>query len=101
MEGIPLQKHFISDSSFALDVGVSTVAAVSDDKAILVPFCDGLVKINREIKVLQRQNSRSLKMNNLNNYDENGKIVKGSKTWKRSNRYLKTQSKIMRIYEGN
>ena len=76
VEGIPLQKHFISDYSFALDVGVSTVAAVSDDKVILVPFCDGLVKINREIKALQRQNSRSLKMNNLNNYYENGKKCK-------------------------
>ena len=98
VEGIPLQKHFISDSSFALDVGVSTVAVVSDDKAMLVPFCDGLVQINKEIKALQRKNSRSLKMNNLNNYDENGKIIKGSKNWKRSNRYLKTQSKIKELY---
>ena len=98
VEGTPLQRHFISDSSFALDVGVSTVAAVSDDKAILVPFCDGLVEINREIKALQRKSSRSLKMNNPTNYDKNGKIIKGSKNWKKSNRYLKIQNQIKELY---
>ena len=98
VEGIPLQKHFISDSSFALDIGVSTVAAVCDDKAILVPFCDGLVEINREIKGLQRKSNRSLKMNNPTNYDKNGKIIKGSKNWKKSNRYLNIQNQIKELY---
>ena len=109
LEGIPKSKakNNYPTNTVGLDMGVSTAAAINDEKAILVPFCAELETINKELKKLQRKNSRSMRMNNPNNYEPNfykkgrkklGKVIKGKKVWNNSKNYIKTQNTIKELY---
>lgn len=93
------------------DVGVSTLAVVSQHEAILVPFCENLTPINQEIKLIQRKMARSQRANNLDNFEKDkwikkdkhyqrkkGKIIKGKKTWEKSNNYLKLQNELKELH---
>src|SRR5690606_30638325 len=100
-------KNDYPTNTVGLDMGVSTAAAINDEKAILVPFCAELETINKELKKLQRKNSRSMRMNNPNNYEPNfykkgrkklGKVIKGKKVWNNSKNYIKTQNTIKELY---
>ena len=107
VEGTPLQRHPISNGTWGADLGPSTIAAVGDEKAVFVPFCDDLDSIDKELKKVQRKLSRSLRMNNPNNYEPNfckkgrkklGKVIKGKKVWNKSNRYLNLENKQKELY---
>ena len=93
-----------------VDIGVSTIASVGKDKALIAPFCQSLNDIEKEIKQLQRQQARSLRMNNPDNYEEDsfvvidkhivkkkGKVIKGRKTWNKSQNYIERESKIKEL----
>ena len=107
VEGIPKSKHVFPNSTVGLDIGVSTAAAVNDEKAILEPFCYSLETINNKVKKLQRKNSKKLRLNNPNNYQNDfykngrkklGKIKKGKKTWIYSNNYKKNEREIKDLF---
>ncbi len=96
VEGTPLQKaqNLIGTGSVALDIGPSTVAGVSETEAFLVRFCDQVEQPWRELKILQRQQDRSRRNSNPDNYNSDGTIKKGSKKWVKSHRYLKQQQQL-------
>jgi len=54
LEGFPYRKpkHQIGDGEVGLDIGPSTVAAVGKDQALLVPFCEAVVRKHRVIRRL-------------------------------------------------
>ncbi|BAZ09152.1 transposase, IS608 family protein [Calothrix sp. NIES-4071] len=85
-----------------IDLNVSNVAVVSDDKAGLLPFAENVPTFEQEIKTLQRKMERSRRATNLDNYEpdfekrvgrnnkrKKGKVKKGSRRWRQSNAYKK------------
>jgi hypothetical protein len=98
LSGKPKLKYVSPNKEVGIDIGVSTIAAVSKEKAILKPFCHDLEPMQIEIKTLQRKISRSLRLNNPNNFDENGKTLKGKRKWFKTKRYLKLENELKELY---
>jgi len=110
LEGNPLikEKNKPADNIVGLDIGPSTIAHVSDDSAIIERFCDELKDKQKEIRRLQRKLDRQrsersgeakrlFRANNPQNYNPDGTIKKGKKTWRESTRYKKTRRKLAEL----
>jgi len=96
LDGKPFikKKNKAGDSIVGLDIGPSTIAVVTDEYASLERFCDELKDKQKEIRRLQRKNDRQRRANNPQNYNPDGTIKPGKKTWNDSKRYSKTQTKL-------
>ena len=107
-EGLPYQKsnNYISDGLIGIDLNISNIAFVGDEKAGLLPFAENVPTYQKEITRLQRKMERSRRSNNPNNYYPNmtakkgrkvvikkGKPIKGKRQWNNSQTYLKTATK--------
>lgn len=107
-EGIPYQKpqNSVSDGVVGLDLNISNIAFVSDNKAGLIPFAEKVPTYEKEIAALQRKMHRSQRVNNPDNYElsfkakkgrrtvtKKGKVKKGKRQWKRSSNYKKNAQK--------
>ena len=88
-----------------LDLGPSTIAAVSKSGAILSPLSADSKRMQLEIKKLQRQNPRRLRLANPANYNAHTKrrgrrtvtvysVKKGQGHWVKSKEYLRTAALI-------
>ena len=97
LEGKPLQKYDAPDNTVGLDIGPSTIAVVTDEQAIIERFCDELSSKQKEIRRLQRKLDRQRRANNPENYNPNGTIKPGKKTWHESTRYKKTKRKLAEL----
>ena len=95
LEGKPLikQKNTTKKEIVGLDIGPSTIAITGNKQALLTSFCENLNPLSKKIKVLQKKASRSLRLNNKNNYDPKGRVKKQS-IWKKSKKYLKLKNQI-------
>ncbi|MHC5597864.1 MAG: RNA-guided endonuclease InsQ/TnpB family protein [Nostoc sp.] len=98
-EGKAYQKprNFISDGAVGIDLGVSTVAIVGDEKTIWTPFAVELTSKQKKIRKLQRKMDRQRRANNPENFSANGTVKKGLKRWNKSNQYKKTASRKREI----
>ncbi|MDA8065363.1 MAG: transposase [Thermaerobacter sp.] len=102
LEGAPYQKrnpdgspkHPLGRGIVGLDAGPSTLAAVGNDDAILEPFCAELVPKHKGIRLLLRKLDRQRRTNNPENYNPDGTVKKGPKTWKASKGMKKTQAAL-------
>ena len=107
-EGLPYQKpiNYVSDGIVGLDLNVSNITFVGDEKAGLLPFAENVPTYQKEIRNLQRKMERSRRINNPDNYHPNfevrsgrkivikkGKPIKGKRKWNNSKTYLKTAAK--------
>ncbi|MUG91297.1 transposase [Scytonema sp. UIC 10036] len=107
-EGLPYQKekNYVSNGLIGLDLNISNIAFVGDEKAGLLPFAKKVPTYEREITALQRKMQRSQRVNNPNNYESDfeikkghhtvkkkGKVKKGKREWNRSKNYQKTAQK--------
>jgi transposase len=99
LEGKPLikEKNKANDNTIGLDIGPSTIAYVSDEQAVVERFCDELKDKQKEIRRLQRKLERQRRTNNPQNYNSDGTIKKGKKTWHESTRYKKTRRKLAEL----
>ena len=97
LEGKPYQKFELPDNTVGLDIGPSTIAYVSDEQVILERFCDELKNKQKEIRRLQRKLDRQRRANNPQNYNPDGTIKPGKKTWHSSTRYKKTRRKLAEL----
>lgn len=103
-EGKPYQKpeNYVADGDIGLDLNISNLAFVGETHAGLLPFAEGVPTFERKIKALQRQMSRSSRVNNPNNFHpdlfgkkgrktviKKGKAKKGKRNWNNSKRYQK------------
>lgn len=101
-EGLPYQKpqNYVIKGVVGLDINISNVGFVADDKAGLLPFAEKVPTYEREIKALQRKMQRSMRSNNPYNFEpdfekkvgnrvvtKKGKVLKGRRPWIRSNNY--------------
>ena len=112
LEGLPKLKsnQIFNNGRNGIDIGVSTIASVGSSKALLTPFCQELNDIEKNIKNIQRKKARSLRLNNLDNYENDswvikdkrflkrkGKNIKGKTTWIKSNNYLKLENDLKEL----
>lgn len=70
-----------------LDLGPSTIAAVSDTDATLEPFCPGVADMDRAIRRLQRAMDRSRRATNPDAFNADGTYRRGVLITVRSRRY--------------
>ncbi len=76
-----------------LDVGPSSLAAVSARDATLERFCPTVEQPWRELRRLERAMDRSRRATNPDNFDRCGRAKKGKKRWVRSRRYQRLAEK--------
>ncbi|GET38861.1 transposase, IS608 family protein [Microseira wollei NIES-4236] len=99
------EKNYVADGVIGLDLNISNIAFVGDNKAGILPFAEQVPTYEQEIKALQRQMQRSQRCSNPQNYEpdftasvgrrsaiKKGKHKKGKQQWKKS----KTYSRIAR-----
>ena len=72
-------KHYTKDGEVGLDIGISTLAIVSNDKVTLLEFCNGLDNFNKVKRKLQRKMDRSRRKTNPNKFNENKTLKKRNK----------------------
>ncbi|HYG84838.1 MAG TPA: transposase [Azospirillum sp.] len=70
-----------------LDLGPSTIAAVSDTDATLEPFCPGVADLDRQIRRIQRAMDRSRRATNPDAFNPDGSCRRGARIAVRSRRY--------------
>lgn len=80
-----------------IDIGTSTVAISSYYETKLEELAPGIDKKEKEIARLQRKLDRQRRANNPQNYNEDGTIVRGKKTWTYSKKYYQTKNKLRKI----
>jgi len=98
-EGLPLKRFEMGVGDIGLDLGPSTVAIVSEQgEVMLVQFCAKLEDKARVIKRVQRKLDRQRRANNPDNYNLDGTIRKGRKTWHISNRQRQTEIKLQELH---
>jgi len=91
-------KHYTKDGEIGLDIGISTLAIVSDNKVSLLEFCKDIETMDKEKCRLQRKMDRSRRSTNPNKFKENGTINKDNKDkWIYSNHYKKVRSQLKEI----
>jgi hypothetical protein len=86
-EGISPRRHNTRPGVVGLDLGPSTIAAVSDRAAILEKFCPTIEQPWKKMRRLERAMDRSRRATNPDNFNVNGTVKKGRKLWNRSARY--------------
>jgi transposase len=98
-QGVPYRKeyHPLGEGKVGLDIGPSTIAIVSAIQAVLLLFCAQLERRDKVILRLQRQRDRQQRANNPDNYNPDGTIGKGKKTWKKSRRQAQTERKLAEL----
>lgn len=77
-----------------LDIGPSTIGAVTDTVALKTDFCPNTVDKAKEVRRIQRKLDRSRRATNPDNYHQNGTVKKGCRKWIRSGHYRQAQSKL-------
>ncbi len=94
-----IKKTGNSENVTWLDVGVSTVAAVSDGKILLRELAPESMRYNRQIEEISRYLSSSRRATNPNKYNPDGTNKKGDPgEWQYSNGYLKARQKLKSLY---
>ena len=100
-QGLPITKVKRGDGTMGIDPGISTVAYVSKKSLALVDLVPK--DVNRKEKLmryLDRAIERSKRVNNLNCYNSNGTIKKGSKFKRQSNRQVRLQVRRIKSYRS-
>jgi putative transposase len=99
-EGMPFRKpqHSLGLGTVGLDLGPSTIAVVSEQEALLQPFCPEVTPNWQRLRRLDRQLDRQRRANNPAHYDERGRIKKGKKRWKVSKRQHTVQARRREVY---
>lgn len=109
LEGKPVPKrkadgsfrHTLGTGKIGGDIGTQSVALCSKDIVKLKNLAERSHKstfaLERDIANLQRSLDRSRRATNPKNYKEDGTIIKGKKTWIKSNRYKSKQKKLREL----
>jgi hypothetical protein len=101
IEGFPPQKkkHRRQEGKVGIDIGISTIAIVSDTAVSLQEFCPGLDDHHREKRLLQRKMDRSKRATNPHKFNEDGTAKKKDGTrWTFSKRYQRLRAQLREIH---
>lgn len=92
-------KHTIGVGDVGIDIGISTVAVVGENKVIFEELASRVKNIESEKGRLLRKMDRSRRATNPDNYNEDGTIKRGVKLhWVNSNNYLKLAGRLRELY---
>ncbi len=92
-------KHPLGKGDVGIDIGVKTIAIVSEKEVKLIDLARFIEPYENKIKKLQRKMDRSRRQCNPNNYQEDGTIKKeGKLVWIKSNHYLRYENEMREIY---
>jgi putative transposase len=99
-QGVPWQKpqHQLGSGIVGLDLGPSAIAVVSAQQALLQPFCPEVAPDAKALRRLDRKLDRQRRANNPANYDERGRVRKGTKRWEVSTRQRQVQARRREVY---
>lgn len=88
----PKKLKAAEDAVTGIDLGVSAIAAVSDDSCILEELAPKTKQYAKRIHKLQRQMENSRRLHNPGNYNPDGTVKKGAKTWVYTKSYYKKRN---------
>jgi len=94
-------KHTLGNGDVGLDIGTRTIAISSKTDVKIYELADRVQSIENQKRILLRKVDRSRRVNNPDNYNEDGTIKKqGSKkvNWIKSNHYIETQNQLKELY---
>ena len=97
-------KHKMGKGIIGCDIGTQTIAYTSDSEVGLKNLAERGTSIwenERTERLLYRAMDRSRRIMNPDNYNADGTIKKGKKTWKKSKRYHKLQAKHQNLCRKN
>jgi hypothetical protein len=91
LEGLPYAdpKKFVSSGTVGLDLNISNLAVVGDNRAELLPFADRVPSISKKVASLQRKMARSDRASNPDNYEPDFTSKRGKRTVKRKGKAKK------------
>ena len=98
LDGTPPVKFNHGKGTTGIDLGVSTVAAVNESGVMLEELAPDYCNYDRKIKALQRKIDRSMRASNPDNYNDDGTIKKGRKTWHLSKNCKTLKRKVRILY---
>jgi transposase len=96
LEGRPKAKHPVVEGAVGLDLGPSTVAAVSLKGAFLAPLCEELETVDGRRRILQRALDRSRRAFNPGAFKPDGTIKPGSRM-ARSRNYIQILDELREV----
>lgn len=99
LEGTPIEKYKLGKGAIGCDNGISTFAYVSDNEIKLIDLVPkDILRLEENIRRLNRRLDRKQRMNNPHCFDEEGKFKKGSKIKVRSKNYLRLLTRLQKVY---
>ncbi len=88
----------IGEGDVGIDVGPSTIAVVGPHGAMLIQFCEPVVRAHQQIGVLQRRLDHQRRANNPDNYLPHGQVKPGPKDWQISHRMRASLDELDDLY---
>ena len=99
LEGTPIEKFKLGKGTIGCDNGISTFAYASDNEVKLVDLVPkDILRLEENIRRLNRRLDRKKRKNNPNCFDEKGKFITGSRVKVRSKNYLKLITRLQKVY---
>ena len=100
-QGFPPSKVTKGEGVVGIDPGISTVAFVSPSEVALVDLVPkNIARKEKLLKDLDRKIERSQRVNNPECYDERGKIKKGARFKRPSNRQMRLRNRRRMVYRS-
>lgn len=100
-QGFPPAKVTKGKGTVGIDPGISTVAFASSTEAALVDLVPkNIARKEKLLKELDRKIERSQRVNNPECYDERGKIKKGARFKRPSNRQIRLRNRRRKAYRS-
>ena len=100
-QGFPPSKVTKGEGVVGIDPGISTVAFASPTEVALVDLVPkNITRKEKLMKDLDRKIERSQRVNNPECYDERGKIKKGARFKRPSNRQMRLRTRRRKVYRS-
>ena len=100
LDGDPpcMQQKSSTPDRIGVDIGTSTFAAASGQKVMLANLAPHAVNYEKQIRHLQKQIDRKLRLLNPGNYNPDGTVKSGGRSWALSKQIKRLRRKIRILY---
>lgn len=95
----PCEHKKKGSGKMGIDPGVSTMTCVTDKACVLEELAPDEDRYNVQIQKILQKMDRSRRKNNPDNYNPDGTIRKGKKTWKNSRNYYRLFRRLRVLYQ--
>ena len=99
LEGTPVVKNPQNDlkTNVGIDIGLTSIAVATDYETELIELAPSVKNNDKKLAKLNQKMDRQRRANNPQNYNPDGTIKTGRKTWKDSKRYLQTKAEYQEL----